>query len=181
MKHLRKIYDALGVEKYYRIYANQYSNPHLIQVQQLLKQNESFLDYSSVLDFCAGGGEVNQFLKSLNYQNFNASDPFTYELYKKNLNQPCFRWSFDDVIKGKIKGEYSCIICSFAMHLCPAEKLYPLVIQLFQHSKTLVIITPHKRPVLEELNGVELIRTDYAKTEKGKKVFLKVYKYVYLG
>ena len=79
-----------------------------------------------------------------------------------------------------MSGNYSCIICSFAMHLCPKEKLYPLVIQLFQHSENLVILTPHKRPELELLSGVELVFTDFAKTEKGKKVFLKHYKFSYL-
>ena len=180
MKPIRNLYEQLGVDKYYRDYGNQYKNPHIEQVQELIINNSRKLDYSSVLDFCTGGGEVSLILKAISYANCCASDPYTYQLYQKNLNKECYKWSFNDVIKGEMSGNYSCIICSFAMHLCPKEKLYPLVIQLFQHSENLVILTPHKRPELELLSGVELVFTDFAKTEKGKKVFLKHYKFSYL-
>jgi hypothetical protein len=39
----------------------------------------------------------------------------------------------------------------------------------------LVVITPHKRPALEELPGIELVWEDFELTERGKKVRLKVY------
>jgi 2-polyprenyl-3-methyl-5-hydroxy-6-metoxy-1,4-benzoquinol methylase len=179
MKHIRNIYEHLGVDNYYRDYGDQYSNPHIAQVQELVSKNAKKLDYSTVLDFCAGGGEVSLILHTLGYEDTNGSDPYTQELYTRNTKKECHTWSFDSVIKEGIKGNYSCIICSFAMHLCPEEKLYPLIIQLFQHSSSLVIITPHKRPQLEKLNGVELDFVDYTLTEKGKKVFLKHYQYVY--
>jgi hypothetical protein len=177
MKHIRKLYEHLGVDKYYKDYGNQYQNPHSQQIEELIIKNKNTLDYSAVLDFCAGGGEISWVLQELGYSNFIGSDPYTHQLYKKNLTQKCYQCSFDDVIKGKSEGKYSCIICSFAMHLCDEQKLYPLVIQLFQHSKSLVILTPHKRPELEHINGVELDFVDYAFTEKGKKVFLKHYTY----
>ncbi|MCP4442186.1 MAG: class I SAM-dependent methyltransferase [Aureispira sp.] len=179
MKHIRKLYEQLGVDKYYRQYGDEYQNPHVGQVQELLVNNEKHIDYSQVLDFCAGGGEVSWILKELSYTSITGSDPFTHKLYTKNLGQPCAKWTFDDVIKGKLKGQYSAIVCSFAMHLCPPERLYPLMLQLFQCSPTLVILTPHKRPALEELEGVELSHVDYALTAKGKKVFLKIYKLSY--
>ncbi|MCH2022763.1 MAG: hypothetical protein MK207_09820 [Saprospiraceae bacterium] len=180
MKHIRNLYEQLGVDKYYQDYGNEYKNPHIEQIRELIINNSQKLDYTSVLDFCTGGGEVSLILRSLNYDNYKASDPYTHHLYKKNLNKECYKWSFNDIIKGKMAGKYSCIICSFAMHLCPKEKLYDLVIQLFQHSQNLVILTPHKRPVLELFSGVELVYTDFSKTEKGKKVFLKHYKFSYL-
>lgn len=179
MKHIRKLYEQLGVDKYYKQYGDEYQNPHIDQVHELLTGNEQAIDYSHVLDFCAGGGEVSLILESLGYQNIEASDPFTHKLYSKNLAKPCAKWTFDEVIKGKLTGQYSAVICSFAMHLCPPEKLYPLTLQLFQCSPVLVIITPHKRPALEELDAVELIHIDHAFTAKGKKVFLKVYKLSY--
>lgn len=175
MKPIRNLYEQLGVEKYYKTYGNQYQNPHLAQIQELIIGNKERLDYNAVLDFCAGGGEISLILKELGFDNFVGSDPYTSLLYSKNLNQKCYDWSFDKVIKGQLKGNYSCIISSFAMHLCEEEKLYPLVIALFQHSPSLVIITPHKRPQLEKLNGVKLDFEDFALTEKGKKVFLKHY------
>ncbi len=39
----------------------------------------------------------------------------------------------------------------------------------------LVVITPHKRPALEELPGIELVKEDFELTERGKKVRLKQY------
>ena len=56
MKALRTLYEQLGVEAYYKQYAAQYINPHLAQIQELLLANEGNLDYSSLLDLCAGGG-----------------------------------------------------------------------------------------------------------------------------
>jgi hypothetical protein len=40
----------------------------------------------------------------------------------------------------------------------------------------LVIITPHKRPQLEKLDGVKLVFEDYALTERGKKVRLREFR-----
>lgn len=177
MKHIRNIYEQLGVDKYYKEYGYQYKNPHLDQIQTLIVNNKTRIDYSAVLDFCCGGGEISLILDQLGYTNSQGSDPYTHALYQKNRQQSCAKWTFDDVIKGAMTGSYSAIICSFALHLCPEKKLYPLVMQLFQHSPSLVILTPHKRPALEQLEGVELDFVDHTLTEKGKKVFLKHYHY----
>ncbi len=40
----------------------------------------------------------------------------------------------------------------------------------------LVIITPHKRPELEKLQGVELVLEDAVETVRGKKVRMKAYR-----
>lgn len=179
MKAIRNLYAQLGVDAYYQQYGYAYQNPHLEQIAALLEQNQARLDYSAVLDFCAGGGEASLILKQLGFPNSRGSDPYLQELYQKNTQQTCAAWSFEDVVKKGIEGTYSCIICSFALHLCPPELLYALVVQLFQHSSTLVIITPHKRPALEQYEGVSLVFSDYALTEKGKKVHLKAYQYAY--
>lgn len=179
MKAIRNLYAQLGVDAYYQQYGYAYQNPHLEQIAALLEQNQEQLDYSQVLDFCAGGGEVSLILKQLGFPNSIGSDPYLQELYEKNTQQPCFPWSFETVVKQGIEGQYSCIVCSFALHLCPSELLYALVIQLFQHSSTLVVLTPHKRPALEQYEGVNLIFSDYSLTAKGKKVHLKAYQYAY--
>ncbi len=180
MKAIRKLYEQFGAEKYYKEYGQQYQNPHLEQIQKLIQKNQSQLDYNKVLDLCAGGGEVSLMLQKLGFRQITAADPFTQALYQKKTGIKCYNWSFDSIIKGKITGQYSSIICSFAMHLCPEEKLYPLVIQLFTHSKSLAIISPHKRPKLENLTGVILDFEDFVLTEKGKKVFLKHYTYSHI-
>jgi hypothetical protein len=104
-----------------------------------------------------------------------ASDPFTAEAYRRNFDTDCRLWSFEDVIKGKAEGSFSAVICSFAMHLCPEKKLYPLTRQLLSMSPQLVVITPHKRPDLSALDGVQLEFEDAWPTSRGKLVFLKSY------
>jgi hypothetical protein len=43
----------------------------------------------------------------------------------------------------------------------------------------LIVITPHKRPELENLNGISLDFEDFTLTERGKKVRLKAYRIEY--
>ncbi len=178
-RNIRNLYQQLGVQAYYQQYGEQYQNPHWEQIKALLVQNEPQLDYTQVLDFCAGGGEVSWVLRELGYTGMVGSDPYLQALYLKNLGLPCQDWSFETVVKKGITGYYSCIISSFALHLCPADQLSTLTLQLFQATKTLVVLTPHKRPALEIYDGVELLYSDYSLTEKGKKVFLKAYRYCY--
>jgi SAM-dependent methyltransferase len=174
---IRNAYHKHGVTGYYMQSGSQYQNPHFPQIRALLLQNEHRLDYTNVFDFCCGSGEVSRVVQELGYPLPQASDPYTQEAYQKNFNQDCQNFTFEDVIKGKLTGAFSSVICSFAMHLCPEKQLYPLVFQLFQHTKQLVIITPHKRPELENLSNVQLQFTDFALTERGKKVFLKAYEF----
>ncbi len=174
-KAIRQQYAELGVEQYYTQFANGYENPHLPYITALLAQNRARIDFSRAFDFCCGGGEVTQALLHMNYQTAGASDPFTATLFEKNIGLPCEKWSFEDVIKGKFVGVYSAIVCSFAMHLCPEKQLFTLATTLLRHAPQLVIITPHKRPALETLDGIELAFEDFTLTERGKKVFLKTY------
>ena len=178
-KAIRTEYEELGVEEYYKTYADVYENPHFRYIKRLLAQNESRIDFSKVLDFSCGGGEVSLILRGLGYENFSGCDPFTQDLYFKNTGIRATGFSFEDVIKQKmtpsVLDSFSSIICCFAMHLCPEKQLYPLVNQLFTLSKNIIIITPHKRPKLEAITGVNLIFDDFAMTDRGKKIFLKSY------
>lgn len=170
------MYESYGAEEYYRQHGENYENPHQRQVTQLILRNFPNWDCSGgVLDFCAGGGEVTLALRQCGAFPISGSDPFTYELYEKNTGLPCARLSFDDVIRGAQIEPCSVVICSFAMHLCPEKDLFPLIWQLFSAAPLLVIITPHKRPELEKIPGVELVGEDFELTERGKKVRLKMY------
>jgi SAM-dependent methyltransferase len=174
-KAIRNQYAELGVEKYYQQHAEDYQNPHVEQIKTLLERYQHQFDYNQVLDFCCGGGEVTLILKALGFEQTVGCDPFTFALYETNIQKTCLRWSFDDVIRGKLIGDYTTIICSFAMHLCDEKKLYPLVNQLFKHTENIIILTPHKRPALEMWSDFELRIEDFVLTERGKKVFLKSY------
>jgi len=52
-----------------------------------------------------------------------------------------------------------------------------IVNKLFQHTKIIIIIAPHKRPFLERIKNVNLKFLDYSLTSRGKKVYLRAYEY----
>jgi SAM-dependent methyltransferase len=178
-KAIRTEYAEKGVEAYYRTNANAYENPHFPYIQQLLEQNKGRIDYAKVLDLACGGGEVALILRGLGFENTVGCDPFTKRLFVKNTGLPCFNYSFEDIVKGrltaKVERQFSSIISSFGMHLCDEKMLYSLTNQLFMLTKNVVILTPHKRPQLEHFPEFELLFEDFVLTERGKKVFLKSY------
>lgn len=175
---IRLKYEENGVAGYYSQFATQYINPHFEYIKALLIKNQPKLDYTKGLDFCAGNGEVSQVWQALGYTDFVGSDCFTFESYEKNLGISCFKYSFEDIVKSKFvfPHHFSVIVCSFAMHLCPEKWLFSLVNNLFLYTDVVAIITPHKRPQLEIFEDIVLDFEDFVLTEKGKKVFLKVYK-----
>ena len=176
MKKIRQEYDKYGAEGYYREHSDSYKNPHFPQIKTLIEQNIHRIDAKNALDFCAGGGEVSRVLLDMKIGQVTGCDPFTFDLYQKNIGQNCLQFSFTDIIKGAKLDQYSCIISSFALHLCPKNDLYPLVWNLFQAAPQIIVLTPHKRPELEKLTGVELLWEDFTLTkEKLKKVRMKCY------
>ncbi len=198
MKAIRNEYADQGVETFYKTNATAYENPHFSYIESLLQKNKERIDYTHILDFCSGGGEVTMALQKMGFPNSIGCDPYTHILFENNTKKPCFTYNFEDVVKGNFTFDlpkydtpavpivsgcrssiFSAIICSFAMHLCPDKMLQPLVLQLFSLSKHIVIITPHKRPELEKIDNIYLDFEDYVLTERGKKVFLKIYQHQY--
>ncbi len=175
---IRNRYAEIGVDAYYREEGTQYANPHFPQVRELLRRNAGRIDYAQAFDFCCGAGEVSTVIRELGHPLPTASDPYTGAAYRRRHDAPCLPLSFDDVIRGALAGygPFSSVICSFALHLCPAKQLFPLVFQLFQTAPQVVIITPHKRPELSGLEGVKLEFQDEVRTGRGKRVQLKTYR-----
>lgn len=173
---IRPLYDEHGAEGYYRDFAEQYENPHLPEIRALLERNfERFDCTGTVLDFAAGGGEVASALQHLGAQNIVGCDPFTHALFERKTGFPCLQLSFKDVLREGLPGQYSLIVSSFALHLCPQKDLFSLTWNLLQAAPVLVIITPHKRPELEKLPGIQLAWEDFVETDRGKKVRMKAY------
>lgn len=177
---IRKKYNEYGVDKYYLKYASEYSNPHAKMIKELLISNEALIDYNNVFDLSAGSGLVSSILIELGYLIGGASDPYLSEVYQKKLKLPCKNVSFLDIVRDGLREKYSCIICSFALHLCRLDLLHDLVVQLFLWSNMIVIITPHKRPQLELIKNIniKLVQTNHVKDQYGKKTFLKIYKLI---
>ena len=148
---VREGYEQLGVEGYYKEHGADYVNPHFEKIKYLLDLEEVKARIGvSVLDLCCGGGEVTTILNShgKEYQ-IDGVDPYTADAYKKNTGKECMPFNFKDIVLGALDNKrYDTVICSFAMHLCEQSMLNLLLYQLSTITQTLIILTPHKRPVI---------------------------------
>jgi SAM-dependent methyltransferase len=153
---IRPQYDQLGVEGYYATHGLSYRNPHEKQIHALLEIMQPHLDLSSVLDLACGSGEVT--IKLLEKgATVSGIDPFTQEAYYARTGQTAEALSFEEIAAGALEGRtYSLVVCSFAMHLCEGSRLPNLAYQLAQISPKLLILSPHKRPVLKPEWGWQL-------------------------
>lgn len=144
MKGIRNLYSQIGVEEYYKTYANEYKNPHEDIIKKLLSEINV---EGNVLDLCCGTGEVTKYLSN---KEIIGVDPYTYEIYIKNTNRYCFNYTFKDILLGKLsKFSFDTIICSFALHLCENSMLNGVLYQLAIIAKKLIIITPNKKPYID--------------------------------
>jgi hypothetical protein len=156
---IRTEYARRGVEAYYRDGGATYRNPHEPQLRRVLDVvvPEWKLDLSRVLDLAAGSGEVTVALREMGAGQMEGIDPYTYEAYEARTGVAAGRESFEEVAAGALADrKYSLIVCSFAMHLVAESRLAGLAYQLSQIAPRLVILTPHKRPVLRADWGWEL-------------------------
>lgn len=175
MRAIRPLYDEYGVDAYYRNHAGSYENPHFPEIEALLAQNLQRIDCGCVLDLAAGGGEVTRALSGLGVEQISGCDPYTQALYRQNTGRSCLDLSFKDLIRAGLPGQYTAIVCSFALHLCPAKDLFPLVWNLFEAAPLLIVITPHKRPDLSALTGIAMIWEDSVQTVRAKRVRCRAY------
>jgi SAM-dependent methyltransferase len=153
---IRPQYEELGVEGYYAVHGSSYRNPHEQQIHYLLERLLPDLNLSNVLDLACGSGEVTS--KLLEHQaQVSGIDPYTAAAYLARTGQIAELFSFEDIAAGAIhERRYSLVICSFAMHLCPSSRLPTLAYQLAQISPKLLILSPHKRPLLKPEWGWKL-------------------------
>jgi SAM-dependent methyltransferase len=149
---IRGEYDSHGVEAYYRRFGHQYRNPHEPAVVRSLTESVRRwpLDLSRrVLDLAAGSGEATLALRELGAGAIDATDPFTHAAYAARTGRACERLGFEDVAAGALAGRsYGLIVCSFALHLCEPSRLPGVAAALSLLAPSLLVLTPHKRPVL---------------------------------
>jgi hypothetical protein len=148
---IRTEYERRGVEGFYREIGASYRNPHEPQLRRVLDivVPEWKVELSQVLDLAAGSGEVTVALRELGAGKIDGIDPFTYEAYRSRTGNPAGRETFEEIAGGALSGRcYSLIVCSFAMHLVEESRLPGLASQLSQIAPQLLILTPHKRPVI---------------------------------
>ena len=84
---IRKNYEKYGVDKYYKVHAESYTNYHFDQIRNLLINNKDKIKNNKILDLCCGHGEVTNILLDLGYNNITGCDPYTSTFYKTKTNK----------------------------------------------------------------------------------------------
>jgi hypothetical protein len=157
---LRDRYQSLGVERFYREHGASYRNPHEANVGAALGVAVKLLDISKeqrVLDLCCGSGEVTLALHALGFRELRGIDPYTADAYRERTGRQATQLDFDAIGQGALLGQrFDWIVCSFALHLLAPSKLPSVVWQLAQSAPNLLVLSPHKRPVLSAHWGFEL-------------------------
>lgn len=164
-----------GVADHYREHGASYRNPHAAIIDRCIERAVERwpLQLDRVLDLAAGSGEFTIALsratrlplapsregrgvdtslsdRSRECLRVNACDAFTMLAYESQTGLPCRQLSFEQIAGGALRGEsYSLIGCSFAMHLCPVSQLPMLLLELSQIAKQLMLLSPHKRPIIK--------------------------------
>ncbi len=169
MKPIRLQYEDLGIEGFYRSNVN-YENFHKKNVRELLEENHQNLPLYDVLDMSAGDGLVTTTLQSLDYQNIEGSDPYLSDLYTKNTGLRCMNLDFKSIVMYGLPKKYSCVICSFALHLCEKSMLPSLLWRISESTTSFVVISPSKFPFIGE-PSVE----KFSLTQSKKRVHYRVY------
>jgi hypothetical protein len=156
---IRAHYERRGVRSFYTESGAGYRNPHEPQLRRCIARAVELWspDLSLVLDLAAGSGEVTLALRGLGAARVEGIDPFTADAYLARTGQPAERLTFEDVAAGALAGrQYSLVACSFALHLVERSRLPVVCEQLAQISEALLVLTPHKRPVIRREWGWEL-------------------------
>jgi hypothetical protein len=165
----------LGAPGWYRDHGSTYRNPHDDAVAAMVERSITThpeLYEATVLDLAAGSGEVSQVLLTYGFDTL-ACDPFTTDAFMRRLDRPCEPWSFEDIAHGALVDRtFSAVICSYALHLCEPSWLPVVCAQLALATDHLVIITPHKRPMINESWGWHL---DDEHRDAGYRVRLRHY------
>lgn len=170
MVSIRSIYERIGVEAYYSS-GMRYENPHAREVDALLRSNAAQLPLENVLDLACGTGLVTSVLRDLGFDAIGL-DPFLGAEYTARTGRPCYPMSFKEVVYDGLPQQhnFSCIICSFALHLCPKSMMPDLLWRLSERSNTLAVISPTKFPVI----GKPVVE-NFCSTSSNKRIHFRTY------
>jgi len=156
---IRQEYEDHGVAEFYRTQGTQYRNPHEQAIREAIQLAVARwpLDLSYILDLACGSGEATLMLRELGAAAIEGIDPYTGAAYAQRTGQLAEPFSFEDITAGALADRrYSLIVCSYALHLVAESRLPLLCYRLAEVSPALLILTPHKRPQIQEAWGWKL-------------------------
>lgn len=148
---IRNAYAREGSEAFYRRHGAEYRNPHEHIVRAVLERAVALWrpDLSAVLDLACGSGEVTLALRERGAL-VTGIDPFTGDAYLSRTGSIALPWNFAQIAEGVLAGSrYSLIVCSFALHLAERSRLPALCYALSTLAPAMLVLTPHKRPVID--------------------------------
>eukprot|EP00746_Dinoflagellata_sp_MGD_P164668 gnl/MRDRNA2_/MRDRNA2_93431_c0_seq1.p1 gnl/MRDRNA2_/MRDRNA2_93431_c0~~gnl/MRDRNA2_/MRDRNA2_93431_c0_seq1.p1 ORF type:complete len:573 (+),score=169.43 gnl/MRDRNA2_/MRDRNA2_93431_c0_seq1:58-1776(+) len=161
-------YDELGSDGYFKTHGDRYTNPHEPAIARALL---TALDkwclgtgrlgstpLRRVHDLACGSGEVAAAFGKWPGSSgctLDASDPYTYAAFEKRMGKPAYQWSFEDVAGGVLEDlqPYDLVISSFSLHLLDKSFHHMTLAALARSCRALLVLTPHKRPVIEPSTG----------------------------
>jgi hypothetical protein len=165
---------ANGVSNYYREHGAGYLNPHFEAVVHCI---DSLLTTAqlplppdfTIVDIASGSGEaivaVHRWCDKhlLPSPVSTAVDPFTKDaIHRRFPSIPIFELNFNEIGRGLLPGCYHLALSSFALHLAPRSQLFAVLSQLAIQARFLMIISPHKQPIIPDSGyGWRLIRQTY--------------------
>lgn len=167
---IRNQYSQFGVEKFYQDNAETYENPHEPIIHAHLNSciRDKSLKNGRILDLCCGTGQVTKLLQKNGFRNIEGIDPFTNLEYQKRTGCVAYNFDFKYIATKGLPKQYDTIICSFALHLCPESLLPQVLWQLGESCKTLIILSPNKKPEI----GFPF---ELVSNKKEQRVFTKIY------
>ncbi len=160
----REKYGA-GVDKYYTDHGDTYTNPHETALLEVIAQcidswmpkRYPTLAGIKVLDLACGSGEASLAFQSRGVESVVGCDPYTYKAFEDRTHLPVRKDTFMEIALGSMGDcKYDIIVCSYALHLAPVSTMSALCVSLAMISKYLLIVSPHKFPLMKESYGWDL-------------------------
>ena len=161
---IREEYVEFGPESYYQQHGAEYRNPHEDAIRSTLARCHRAwkFDLTHVLDLACGSGEASLELRAIGAKQITGCDPYTFEAYKARTGDEALTLTFEQIAAGELaERTFSLIVCSYALHLLEPSRLPRLLNQLAQHGNQMLILSPHKRPVIQETWGWRLKGESY--------------------
>ena len=149
-----------GAVGWYAEHGSTYRNPHedavAAMVVRAVRTSPDSFAAGRILDLACGSGEVTLALREtgIDPTRIDAADPFTGAAYFARTGTMPAVWTFADIAQGAlVRRRWSTVVCSYGLHLCEASWLAPVCVALAGAADSLVVITPHKRPVIRAAWG----------------------------
>lgn len=150
-----------GAAGWYADAGASYRNPHEEGVRAAIVRVLPHLrpDGGRILDLACGSGEVTLALRDAGVDDadIDGADPFTGAAYRARTGRDASPWSFADLPAVLAERRWAAIVCSMALHLCEASRLPAVCIALARAAPVVVVVTPHKRPVVRPSWGLALV------------------------